>query len=911
MSFAIGYISIFLVLVSAFHAVSASEGDMTAQNAFDRSKPYALVKPGGDVEFSVNDDFLGNVNLYIHGLEWAFRGQSDAEIEEDSGQEGNTVRRFEGSIEIPESQGKRMEFSESIANPTENGFDLDYTIHFPEAVAINGYQVSFSVSSEYFSDQKILLIGDEVKEIEIPEEYGEMHLGFYRVNEVKIAPGHKDGFSIHLDQSSSIMVQDNRGFRSDRIELRFNFHERGAGEKVPAGETVSRRFSLRFNRPLFLIHDEDQQTDRNNTKNWIPYVLPWDDAPFDFSFLNEKPAGTHGFLKVDGDQFVFEDGTPARFWGTCFSASANFPTHEQSEKIARRLAGFGVNIVRTHHADAGWSSPNLFEFDRDNPKKGNTLSFDPESLDRYDYLIYCLKQEGIYVYLDQLVHRKFKPGDRVDAVDELSNAAKPYSNFDPRLIELQKKFSHDLWNHVNPYTKMAYRDEPAIVLMEFANENDLFTQRVTLEPYRSRLEEKYRAWAEDHGITIGPEPVDFTEFTEPIMEFLHEVQRSYYIEMRDYLRGIGVKIPITGSNWSRNIALLSALQVTDYTDSHSYWDHPSGGKFNNRPMVGSETNVFRSLSFNRSLGKPFFVSEWDQPWPNEWRAEHALAMAAVAAFQGWNGLTVYTYRHSTSIPIDHLSGSFETFNDPSRFGLFYHAALIFRRGDVRPASKTVVVNMARDDVFRSPNPGPWSIPALVATNEKHKLVMAIGASREATEDMMIQPGSERIVKAGDNEVTSDTRQMYRNWEKRIGSIDTPFTKAAYGFIGDVESIQMQGLSLKVNTPFATIALSSLTDDPIEKSERLLLTAVGRSENTGFVYNILHTKMLGRGQGPILIEPVEANIKLTTHSNGLKVWAVDPDGERIKQIPARLDDGNLVFDIGKEGRTIYYLLEKSY
>jgi hypothetical protein len=202
------------------------------------------------------------------------------------------------------------------------------------------------------------------------------------------------------------------------------------------------------------------------------------------------------------------------------------------------------------------------------------------------------------------------------------------------------------------------------------------------------------------------------------------------------------------------------------------------------------------------------------------------------------------------------------------------------------------------------------MPALVATNEKHKLVMSVGDSKKNAGDMIVQPGSERSVKAGENEVTSDTGQMYRNWEKRIGRIDTPFTKAVYGFIGEVESIQMQGLTLKVNTSFATIALSSLTDDPIEKSSRLLLTAVGKSENTGFVYNILHTKMLDRGEGPILIEPVEANIKLATHVAGLKVWAVGPDGERIKQIPAKMDDGSMVFSVGKEGRTIYYLLEKS-
>ncbi len=32
-------------------------------------------------------------------------------------------------------------------------------------------------------------------------------------------------------------------------------------------------------------------------------------------FQNERPAGKHGFLKVDGHNFRFEDGTEGKFWG--------------------------------------------------------------------------------------------------------------------------------------------------------------------------------------------------------------------------------------------------------------------------------------------------------------------------------------------------------------------------------------------------------------------------------------------------------------------------------------------------------------------------------------------------------------------------------------------------------------------
>ena len=51
---------------------------------------------------------------------------------------------------------------------------------------------------------------------------------------------------------------------------------------------------------------------------WPKNILDWATAPVDLSFLNapEKPAGKHGFLKAVNDKLAFEDGTPARFWGT-------------------------------------------------------------------------------------------------------------------------------------------------------------------------------------------------------------------------------------------------------------------------------------------------------------------------------------------------------------------------------------------------------------------------------------------------------------------------------------------------------------------------------------------------------------------------------------------------------------------
>ncbi len=131
---------------------------------------------------------------------------------------------------------------------------------------------------------------------------------------------------------------------------------------------------------------------------YIPFPAYYDDVPIDLSFIykKEKPAGKHGFLKVVGEHFEFEDGTVGKFWGVNFNAGANFPEFDYSEKVARRLAKIGVNIVRFHQLDAEWSTPNIFQFSK-GERKGNTLSFDPESIKRLDYLIYCLKKEGFFI----------------------------------------------------------------------------------------------------------------------------------------------------------------------------------------------------------------------------------------------------------------------------------------------------------------------------------------------------------------------------------------------------------------------------------------------------------------------------------------------------------------------------------
>ena len=653
-------------------------------------------------------------------------------------------------------------------------------------------------------------------------------------------------------------------------------------------------------------------------KKTIPFTLSWDDMPVDLSFVyaKEKPAGKHGFMKVDGDKFVFEDGATAKFWGTCFNSAQCFPSHEHSAKLAKRLAKIGVNIVRFHQMDAEWSTPNIFQFTK-GENKPNTLSFDPVSIDRLDYLIYSLKMEGVYIHMDLLTYRRFKEGDGLKDAHLLDDSAKPYSTFDKKLIDLQKRYNYDIWTHINPYTGLAYKDDPAIVLVEVTNECDLFTQKVTLEPYRSELEALYRQWAEGKKVKLSKDKVDFTNPDKTMLEFFVVVTQDYYREMIQHMRETGVKIPISGTNWSRGGAHLSAQLAGDFTDSHAYWYswqwEAGHKKFMNESMTGSVNNMLPLLAFNRVAGKPFFVSEWDNPWPNEWRAESSLLLAAVGAFQGWGGYCIHTYRYSTDEKVDMIGkpitsdaiggvyyrgGVFDTFNDPAKFGLFYHAALILRRGDVKPSAKTTVIKI--DDIKSGPN-----VKALQLTLEQNRVEIVVPGV--IAKSAVVSPETE-VVNVEKGEVLSDTKELYRNLKKQIGWIDSPRTKAVYGFVGKEGIISLTNMKVNVKTDFATVAISSLTDEPIKNSTNMLLTAVGRADNTDARYNKERNLQIEPGHGPIQVEIIEATIEIETNKNNLRVFAINPQGFIIGYIPSSYKDGIFRFEIGKKYQSMYYLIQ---
>ncbi len=176
--------------------------------------------------------------------------------------------------------------------------------------------------------------------------------------------------------------------------------------------------------------------------------------------------------------------------------------------VAAHLARFGINCVRFHFLDSGWSA-SLFVRGRD-----DTRALDPKQLDTLDYFVAELKKRGIYTDLNLNVGRVYRKGDGVRDYEYLG-MAKVVNYFDEQVQMLHKEYARQLLTHRNPYTGAEYRYEPAVAIVELVNENSIveawFSDRLLGKNtqknpgtwtditawYAEELTAKYNQWLKD------------------------------------------------------------------------------------------------------------------------------------------------------------------------------------------------------------------------------------------------------------------------------------------------------------------------------------------------------------------------------------------------------------------------------
>jgi hypothetical protein len=640
-------------------------------------------------------------------------------------------------------------------------------------------------------------------------------------------------------------------------------------------------------------------------KTWYRNLIAWNQSPVDLSFLNagERPAGKRGFLRAQGEDLVFEDGTKARFWGTNITANALFKTSEPDMRAqAKRISRLGFNLVRLHHHDSKWVRPNIF-----GNRADNTLSLDPQSVERIDLWIKALRDEGIYVWLDLLVGREFTAKDGIRGFTEIAKgkkttAAKGFTYINPDIQDRIKEFNKAYLNHVNPYTSLAYKDDPAIIGMLITNENDLANHYGNALLPNKKVPEHNKIYMSLARKFAAEKGLDYNKTWRswehgPSKLFLNDLEHQFNRKMISDLRRLGVKVSIATTNTWGGMPLsgLPSLSDGDVITVNSYGS-PDLLSFNPRYRA----NLAHWIAAAGISGKPVVTTEWNlTPFPAFDRSTAPTYLASLASLQGWNAMMQYAY---AQVPIDGPSrpSNWHSYNDPALLAMLPVAALLYRQGHVQAARRSYYLSLP-PKVLMGEKISPATSRSIRTLAEQSKLRIALPAIPELPwlkpepappNAIIVRDPNRDFIPEGQDFVCSDTQEICRNWVQGVATINTPKSQIASGWIGG-RSIALDNLSLQIKTANASVAVQSLDGTAISQSTRILISMAAQSVPEK------------RRKLPFLSEPIEGVLQIRARE-GLSLFALNAVGNK-KALEVNRINGKYIIPLDKKMRTYWLML----
>jgi hypothetical protein len=683
-------------------------------------------------------------------------------------------------------------------------------------------------------------------------------------------------------------------------------------------------------------------------KELVPGVI-------DMSRWLDGPAGKHGGVRMVKDGFAFEDGTPVKFWGVNLSYTANAPDKETADFTAARFAKYGVNAVRMHKfsyptGQMGIGDPN------------DSTRMDAKGMDRLDYFVSKLKENGVYFGWSHTYGFHVVPGDskRLLAYDEIAKNLKgntyAFINFADDVQDLMIEMVVNLLKHKNPYTGKTYAEEPALCFLELQNEDDIFfytSEKAfnSCPTYRKRFLARFAAWLKERygsqeklkaawegalkddetlaAENIVPQlnPWFFGEDNLPKQQggarrrlldtaaYLHEVQDRFYTRFVKAIRDAGYKGPLNGSPWQapsmapHYYNLYSDYKV-GYIDRHNYFEGKGQDMF--ASMLTKPGSGYFSSGLQQVIDRPFGLSEWIHVYPNVYAAEGPAIIAAYGmGLQGWDASYEFQSQANRKAFGD-IGGQFPwgvwEADVPTSLGQYPALARMIYRGDVKEGDVISVRRVRPAELAE----GRFDFSDKVEQKGDVKTFggsvppEALAAGRVVVEftdkaEPSTLPDMKRY--RDGTVIKSVTGQLA--WDtsgQGFFTVNTAGTKAVVGFAGGKEH-KLGDVKIQLDTPFASLFLTAT--DPKENlagCKSALITVLARQSNTGFSYFTVDNKVLKNGGPPILLEPVKATMTLAGRPIAA-VHILDHDGRRTDRT-LTVTDGRFTLD-GAKDKAIYY------
>lgn len=617
-----------------------------------------------------------------------------------------------------------------------------------------------------------------------------------------------------------------------------------------------------------------------------------DGSPIDLRRLNESFAGEHGFITrtKDGSDFAFADASPARFWAAGIGVNGS---DDELKRSARFLAKLGVNMVRFH----GSFSPR---------RKGAPLTeVNQESIEKCWRLVAAMKKEGIYTTISPFwANGGFSGAQASWGLQGYGNGEDVWGLlfFNEPMKAAYKNWMRKLYTKPNPHTGVPLAQEPAVALIQIQNEDSLlfFTQQGIKPPQKKLLDQKFSAWlATKHGsvksalrrwdgFTVKGDDAnadiasvmgvwDMTQNSQggkhqrltDQTQFLGELQRSFYEEMRDfYRRELGCKQLINAGNWkTASEAKLGDLErwtydscdviaVNKYYNGGAHIGPDNGWRINPGDFYQSVSAMQNPIALPTALkqnaGKPMIVTESTWVHPLRYQSEGPFLMMA---YQSLTGIDAY-YWFSHARPEYNLDPYHSFSKVDGQFGLqkwglppaietmFPATALAYRMGWIQRGEPVSVESRSTIDLWERKVPAAVEGGSYDPNRDKPLEEGKVEGSKIAPAAFLQGPvvvGFDAGTKthnsdsapAGDGSINSVTGQIALDPKTGICTVNASHVQGATGFLKQAGVLRLGSVIIESKNDYATVLVVSLDEKPLNQSSKVLLQCGTRMRPTGW------------------------------------------------------------------------------
>ncbi len=291
-------------------------------------------------------------------------------------------------------------------------------------------------------------------------------------------------------------------------------------------------------------------------------------------------------MHLEDGVLKYPDGTEVALWGVNYYPQSWYQFDNMKRlgvdmKKAIRddlddMRKMGVEVIRIH------------VFDREiSDRAGNLL--DNEHLELLDYLIAEGSKRGIYFMFTPIA---WWPGPNENKDSFSARCPKEFMFCDDETIKAEANYFRNWLNHVNRFNGRAYKDEPAICALEIMNEPGHANYDTMMDPqasyyafdleksqpFKMRLQEKWKAWCKSNGIEPGEQYYS---------TFGYELMSKYFETMYQAIRHTGAKQPVAAAIWdlrgvdgftqaladSRIEAITTGLYAGDWNKVGDGWNY--------------------------------------------------------------------------------------------------------------------------------------------------------------------------------------------------------------------------------------------------------------------------------------------------------------------------------------------------